>query len=389
MSAEHARIRVGVNALFMIPGEVGGTETYLRRTLAAVAEHHPEVELVVFTNRENDLTIRDDLCVYEQVHFRFVAVRAANRYARIMAEQTSLPAAARRERIDVLWSLGYTAPLLSPCAQVVTIHDMQYKTHPEDLAPHYRFVTDILVRAAARRAVRIIAISEFGKSEIARYTAAPAGRIDVTHLAADASYAEPLTAEQRRAALRDLPPVGERYILCVSNTYPHKNVHALVEAYGLLAGAIPHRLVLVGKPRLGEPRLRAALAELPDDGRFVRLERTSANQLRALYQGADVFVFPSLYEGFGLPVLEAMTAGVPVVAARRAAIPEAGGDEIVYFDPGRDGDMAEKIREVLRWTPEKRAELTGRAAARARMFTWRETADRTVAILKRALETAC
>jgi glycosyltransferase involved in cell wall biosynthesis len=289
--------------------------------------------------------------------------------------------------VDVLWSLGYTAPLHSPCPQVVTIHDMQYKTYPEDLAPHYRLATDMLVKAAARRSARVIAISEFAKSEIVRFTAAPPDRIDVTHLAADSAYAEPLSAERRRAVMDRLPPVGEHYILCVANTYPHKNVDALVEAFRRLSGVVPHRLVIVGSPRLGERKFQAALAELPDAGRAIRLEKMNTGQLVALYQGADLFVLPSLYEGFGLPVLEAMMAGAPVVTTRRASIPEVGGDEVVYFDPDSRDDLAQKIREVLRWPPERRAERTARARQRARSFSWRRTADQTVSILKRALET--
>jgi len=388
LNTERTSIRVGVNTLFMIPGEVGGTETYLRQTLSAIAEYHPDLQLALFTNRENDPILREELGRYNQVQFCSLRVRAANRYARIVAEQTLLPVAARRARVDLLWSPGYTAPLRAPCPQVVTIPDMQYKTHPEDLAPHYRVATDILVKAAARRAVHIIAISEFTKSEIVRYTSASPERIDVTHLAADPAFAEPLSKDRRRTILAGLLPGGGPYVLCVAHTYPHKNVHALVEAFGQIYESVPHRLALVGSRRLGEPQLQAAIEKLPDPGRVVRLEKLNTEQLRAIYQGADVFVFPSLYEGFGLPVLEAMMAGVPVVTTRRASISEVGDELVVYFDPDNPRDLSRKILDVVQWPAEKRGQWTSKATVYARGFSWRETADRTVVALNRTVKSA-
>ncbi len=379
-------MRVGVNTLFMIPGEVGGSETYLCETLAAIASGFPDLELVLFTNAENDDALRQRFEPFRQVEFRSLGFHASNRYARIIREQLSLPRAAGAARVDVLWSPGYTAPFSAPCPQVVSILDMQYKSHPEDLTLPARLVTEVLVKAAARNARRIIAISEFGKNEIVRYTAAAPASIHVTPLAADPAYARRLGPTELRERLPFLVPSDAPYLLCVANTYPHKNVHTLVKAFARLETEIPHYLVLVGKPRLGEYALQDAVRQLTNRPRFVRILEARQSDLIALYQQADLFVFPSLYEGFGLPVLEAMTAGAPVVTTRMASIPEVGGDCVCYLDRGTEDDLAEKIRQMvdLSRQPAQRVKWVSRAASRAARFSWTETAARTVQCLKAA-----
>jgi len=177
------------------------------------------------------------------------------------------------------------------------------------------------------------------------------------------------------------------YILLVSNTYPHKNIHAAVEAFGQIMNKIPHHLILVGQPRLGEAKVQKAIRLIADHGRIRRLNYVSREDLIALYQGTAVFVFPSLYEGFGLPVLEAMMAGVPVVTTRRASIPEVGGENVVYFDEKDQWALAGKIMDVLAWPAGKREQWTAGARRRAESFNWRKTAVETIGLLRRAAAT--
>lgn len=378
-------MKVGVNSLFLIPSEVGGTETYLRQTLRAMAEFCPDVDLVIFTNRENDPVLRADLSPFRQVAFEPLDFNAVSRPTRILLEQVRLPGRVRKAGVDVLWSAGYTAPFSCPCPQVVTIHDMQYKTHPEDMSLPERLATDFLVRMAARRCRRVIAVSRFSRDEIIRHTSAAPDKVDAIHEAANPAFAEPLDAPALAARLKDLVPPGKPYLLSVSATYPHKRMDLLVDAFGEIMASAPHTLVMVGSARRGEPAVQAALARLPDRNRVIRLERLSMQQLVPLYQGADAFVFPSFYEGFGLPVLEAMMAGVPVVAGPHASIPELGGDAILYYDRTQPATLARKIREALAWPPDKRRAVTDAARARARTFTWRTTAEQTLATLRAAL----
>ena len=377
-------MRVGVNTLFLIPGEVGGSETYLVESLRALAQREPALDLVLFTQRENDAYLRGVLGRWARIEFAPLRFRAANRAARIVREQIQLPAAARRARVEVLWSPGYTAPLWASCRQVVTIHDMQYRRHPADLAWPALLATHVLVTWAALRCQRILTPSDFSKQEVVRYTRVAPEKVTPVLEAAAAEYFEPVPPAALAARRREVLGFQQPFILGVANTYPHKNVHRLIEAFGALAHEIPHRLVLVGQPRRGEARVQAARAKLPDAARVTRLERVSRQELVALYQAADLFVLPSLYEGFGLPVLEAMAAGAPVVALRRTAIPEVGGDAIAYAERDDAAELAARMRELLRLDAGARAAWIARARDRARSFSW----DRAAAAIAGALRGA-
>jgi glycosyltransferase involved in cell wall biosynthesis len=375
-------VRIGVNALFLIPGEVGGSETYVMETLSAMAAERSDVELVIFTNREAESAFRARFSTFSSVRVEPLALRATNRYARILAEQTVLPSRAARAGIQVLWSPGYTAPMICRCPQAVSILDMQYRSHPEDLAPLARWVTHFLVCGAARRCARILAISDFSRDEIVRFTGVSADRVSVTHLGVDPAFGQAVDPAALSAFRRDRLGFAEPYVLCVANSYPHKNLHHLVEAFSRAADRIPHRLVIVGRPRLGEAQLQKALAQAPRD-RVTRIERVGAGDLVALYQSCAVFVFPSLYEGFGLPVLEAMKAGVPVITTRRGSLPEVGGDAVRYVSGTDPAELAEALVETVNEPAVSRFERLRAARLRADSFTWQATGRATLAVLAR------
>lgn len=376
-------MRIGVNTLFLIPGEVGGTETYLREVLLAMAKFSADIEWVLFTNRENDEYLRRIFGEFPQFAFYSLPLRATNRYARIIREQVDLPFRVAASRVDILWSPGYTAPFFVRCPQVVTIPDMQYRRYPEDLTFLARIATEILVRIAVRRCKDIITISEFSRKEILAFTHARKESLWVVHLAADPAFARPIPADIKRQRLKRLLSAEKPYILCIANTYPHKNVHALVEAFGQIQEKIPHQLVLVGKPRLGEPEVRAALRKIPDTSRVQRLLQVGQEDLIALYQAADFFVFPSLYEGFGLPVLEAMMSDVPVLTTKCGSIPEIGGDKVCYFDPAGSADLARQMLHIVSWKSDYRKNQIMEAQKRACQFSWQQTAANTIECLKK------
>lgn len=371
-------MRIGVNTLFLIPGEVGGTETYLREVLLAIAKSFPHIEWVLFTNRENDQCLRGIFGNFSQFSFNSLPLRATNRYARIIWEQMHLPFRVLKSQTDLLWSPGYTAPFFSPCPQVVTIPDMQYRRHPQDLVYLARFVTDILVRAAVQRCQGILTISEFSRREILTFTRAREEIIRAVHLASDPAFGRSTPDNMKQGRLNRVLSIEKPYILCVANTYPHKNIHSLVESFGRIQNKIPHHLVLVGKRRLGEPEVQTALEKVTDTSRIQRLSQLDNEDLMALYQGADLFVFPSLYEGFGLPVLEAMMSGVPVLTTTCGSIPEVGGDHVCYFDPADATDLDRKIVEMVCWNKNYRMSRIQEAQKRARQFSWQKTAEETM-----------
>ncbi len=357
-------LRLGVNALFYLPGEVGGSETYLLETLRALVRRPDAPDLVLFCNAENHGKLRAEFPRAELVDSGIAAV---HRSVRILAEQFQLPWLVKRARIDVLWSPGYTAPAWCPCPQAVSVLDMQYKHFPQDVSWLAARAMDVIYPLSARRSDAVVAISEFAKSEAVRFLGVPPEKVTVTLLAADPAFGEP-----------DGPPPpavrGAPYLLCVAHTYPHKNVGLLVKAFHRIAAEIPHRLVLVGKPRFGEPEVAAALKGSPP-GRVVRLPGLRWRELIALYQGADLFVFPSLYEGFGLPVLEAMRAGVPVLTTREASIPEIGGEAVEYADGRDEAAFAAALRAAALRPPEERARRAEVGRRRAEGFTWAASAE--------------
>lgn len=372
-------MKIGVNTLFLVPGDVGGTEIYLRNNLKEMVDHCPEHTFVVFTNREDHGVLMGDLGGRSNVLFRQVPVQAAHRPLRIIAEQTLLPFSVFRSKVDVLWSPGYTTPFFVHCPQVVTIHDLQYKTYPEDMSRIERWTLDFLVRGACRQCQKVIAVSDFSKRELVRFNFVQEERVEVVYEGVDTRFETasdlPLTKINGR-------PIPQPYILCVAHSYPHKNVNILVEAYAAIQREIPHHLLIVGKPRRGEKRVQDALAKVDDPGRVHRIdEGVTFTDLLSLYGNADLFVLPSVYEGFGLPVAEAMMAGVPVVTTSYGSLPEVGGKCTRYVSETSSSAFAETILNTLSFGSGLREKNLFSAREWARQFNWPESASKTLKVL--------
>lgn len=351
-------MRIGVNTLFLIPREVGGTEAYVRGLLPAMQRHSRDISIVVFTNREN----HDTFSEFERVR---LDIRAESRPRRILAEQAALPRAAIKAGVDVLYSPGYTAPLRASLRQVVTIHDTQFLDFPEDFSWLPRLAQRVLVRGAARTAQAITTVSEFSRERIVRYFGVPPDRVEVAHSALSGQFAAPQPCAQPRP-----------FLLYVANTYPHKNATRLVRAFDRIANRIPHTLIICGQPRSGEP---------PPHPRLKRIHYMDHAELVGLVQAADLMVFPSLYEGFGRPVVEAQEAGTRVIASDAAAIPEIGGDGATYFDATREEVMAEAIMDAVNEPEEVRLRCIARGRENAKRFTWDDCARQTLRAFERAL----
>jgi glycosyltransferase involved in cell wall biosynthesis len=380
-------VRIGINSLFLVPGDVGGTEIYFRRTLLPLINRNPDAKFVFFTTKDNDTFLKKDFSVFPGVTFVKLNFRASCRPLRIIAEQTLLPILVKKEQVDLFWSPGYTVPVVCHCPQVVTVHDLQYKSHPEDLSFLERLTLDFLVRTACRRCEVIITISDFSRSEIVGYNMASDDKVKVIYEGVEPEFAR--RDDDRSSIVRMCPslPIEGPYILCVAHSYPHKKVHVLIDAFRLVQDSIPHHLVLVGRARRGEEKLQKSLERMSDNTRVHRLHGLAFHDLKSLYQHADLFVLPSVYEGFGLPVLEAMMAGVPVITTSMASLPEVGGNYAVYVDSVTADGFARSIIDVLGWEGKFKEQRVVAARKWAETFTWKKTADSTMQVFKQVVQT--
>src|SRR5580704_1824591 len=353
-------VRIGVNALYLIPGGVGGTEIYLRELLAALAVVDSTNEYLIFTNQETD----SDL-VPRQANFVWKpqAVRAIRRPERILWEQVVLPLEAGRYRLDVLFNPGFTAPILAPCPCVTTFHDLQHKRHPEHFRwfdlPFWRF----LLWAAAHRSRRLIAVSEATRSDLMRFYHLPKEKIAVVPHGVNPEF---FGLDRLRT---------EPYLLCVSTLHPHKNLERLIRAYA--RGNRGRKLVLAGMRGFRTAAIEQVIQDL---GIWDAVKLTGwlpRAELLRLYERAHAFVYPSTFEGFGIPVLEALASGIPVACSSIPPLREVAGEAALLFDPLDENSIAEALDRISTDDP-LRAELAKAGPERARRFTWQRAAELTL-----------
>lgn len=306
-----------------------------------------------------------------------------------------------RRAPDVLFVPAHVLPLIHPRRCVATIHDLGYYHEPDAHPPRQRAYLEWATRYNADNATRIIVDSEATRRDLATLLHVPDDKMRVIHLGVDARF-QPQRAAARVAAVKQVYGIAGPYILYVGTVQPRKNLVRLIEAFGRVVQAIeggyegmnPYAtesgqglltLVLVGRKGWGcEPIMRAA-EEMELGKRVIFPGYASDEDLPALYSGAELFVMPSLYEGFGLPVLEAMACGTPVVASNVSSLPEIAGDAALLADPADSASLARAIIRVL-LDPARAAAMRERGLARARQFTWDACARQTLAVLREAAQ---
>lgn len=372
-------MHVGLNLVFLVPGEAGGMETYARELIPELVAAAPQHRFTAFVSREaaaapgpwRELTA----CVT-------VPVNARNRVGWVRGEQQLLPLLARRAGVDLVHSLASTAPAWGRFARVVTIQDLIYRLVPEAHPGLRSLGMRVLVPLAARRSHRVIVPSKTTRDDLRRVLGVDGARIDVVpHGTGSPPTVVPLPPAEVRRRLE----AGERpLVLSVSAKLAHKNLIRLIGAVASIPPAARPLLVLPGYHTTHERELQAHAARLGVAGDVRFLGWVPAEELEGLYAAAACFVFPSLAEGFGLPVLEAMARGVPVACSARGALAEVAGEAALLFDPESEPAIAGAIRRLIDDAPEA-ARLAEAGRRRAGAFSWRAAAAGTLAAYQRAL----
>jgi len=362
---------------------ISGVEYYGLGLIRALSRYCTGHEYVVYTNRPDlvgQYTSRGP-------ELRVVgAKRISRRAERIIWEHTALPRLAVTDRLDVLHYVSYICPVYRVSVPyVVTIHDTIAADHPEWCKRSNAAYFNLLMRFVVISARRVIAVSKSTAAGINRNFGLPRRKVRVVYPGIDGIFT-PNGESESCAALRARYKLTERYLLYVGNIEPKKNIMALLRAFRRVRElGLPHRLVLVGKRCWrGGDELRQISADSAS-GWIIRVGYAARRDLAGIYRMADVFVFPSLYEGFGFPPLEAMACGTPVVASCRGALGETLKGAALIVEPNNTRQIQNAIISLVRDRSLKRR-LVRAGLERSRQFTWERTARETLSVYEEVSE---
>ena len=371
-------MRIAIDAHSVGTG-LGGNESYATNLIEALAEIDQANRYTLYVTRREAV---------ERFSNRWpnFSVRSTLPHTPLIRIPLTLSAELRRNPVDVL-HVQFTAPPFSPCPVVVSIHDLSFEHLPQTFKWRSRKQLRITVRRSAREASQVIALSEYARKDImATYSLNPE-KISAIPLAAPAHF-RPVRNEEELQRVRQTYGIEGEYILSVGTIQPRKNLSRLVAAYSRLRWAKPEvklpKLVLAGKCAWLYDETLRTIKELKINDSVILTGYVPETDLPALYSGALCFIYPSYFEGFGLPPLEAMQCGAPVIVGDRTSLPEVVGDAGLLVDPFDVESLAKAI-ETLISDSSLRAELSVKGLARAKLFDWRETARQTLAVYMKAV----
>ncbi|TKJ31256.1 MAG: glycosyl transferase family 1 [Chloroflexi bacterium B3_Chlor] len=349
-----------------------GTEFYTLHLILALAELDAANEYTLFLNDE----VPEEFAALPS---NFLPQRIPQRW---LWAQTRLARELRRYRPDVFFAPANVIPFLHPPRCVATIHDVAFHYFPECYSPFVRWYLEATTRFALRRALKVIAVSRATKEDLVQIYHGEASRIEVIHSGVAASREEPPSADEI-ASILNREGITPPYLLYVGRLEAKKNVARIVQAFlRLKERGIPHKLVLGGSPGVGFAEIKALVGASPFVQDIISTGYVGEEK-NCLYAGADVFVFPSLYEGFGFPILESFRYGTPVVTSDTSSLPEVAGDAALLVDPFDVEEIAEAAWKVIH-DQKLRVRLKERGYQRLREFDWRATAADVLRVLEEA-----
>lgn len=367
---------IGIDAHTVGMG-VTGNETYVTNLVKTLAQIDSENNYLLYLSP----LAQKVSFLPKQKNFHQVVLKTTNRWSRL---SIAMPMALWKQPIDLL-HVQYVTPLFVPCPYVVTIHDISYIHVPHQLRAHTRWLLNQLFPFVARRAVRVITGSNQTKTDLIKYFGLNADKVVVTPYGVDPCF-RPITDKQRFVEVKTKYGIDNEFILYVGNLQPRKNLVRLFLAFERLKikRKINEKLVIVGKKAWLYQDIFKTYEQLKAKEEIIFTGYVPTEEIPVLYSAARIFVYPSLYEGFGLPPLEAMACGVPVLTSLVSSLPEVVGDSALLVDPYSVEEIANGIERLL--SDEKlRLSLREKGLRKASTFSWRRTAELTLAVYRDAL----
>lgn len=378
-----AAIHIGLNAHLLSRQagyRSGGIHNYIQELIHHLPAADPSLQITVFTSRARTAG-EEALSGLGWQTSRWPTERPG---VRIAWEQLVQPWVLRRADVDLLHALAFVSPLVTACPVVITVHDLSFLRFPERFRPANRLYLSTMTRLSCRRARRIIAVSQATAGEIVDLLGVPAERIDVVPHGVRHTRFHPLPSAQVKAFSRD-KGLPERFVLFLGTLEPRKNLIALIEAFARTQAVRQGvRLIIAGGKGWYYQEVFKRVEELALKDAVCFTGFVSDAEKPLWYNAATVFVYPSLYEGFGMPLLEAMACGTPVIGSDTSSMPEVVGDAGLLVAPGDVDVLAENLERLL-VDADLRVGLGQRARTRASAYSWKTAAVATVASYRRAM----
>lgn len=295
-----------------------------------------------------------------------------------------IPKILKRHKIDLYFSPYFVVPFWLPCPSVITIHDMIFSVFPRLLSPPEWLVYQLLMRKSLASSSAVTAVSNCTREDVLKYfPTTRADKVYVIHSGIGDQF-QPVVNESMHNNFRLKYHLPEKYLCYVGNYKAHKNLGRLVSAFAQIKNSVSHQLVLLDNPGADCIKLKAQVQSSKLQDRIYFCGGLADSDLALFYSCADLFVFPSLYEGFGLPPLEAMACGTQVITSNTSSLPEVVGDAGIMIDPYNVEELAEAMLRVLR-DPDLRQKMRAKGLERAKLFTWENTARQTLAVYNEAM----
>ncbi|MFL5733693.1 MAG: glycosyltransferase family 4 protein [Chloroflexia bacterium] len=365
-------MRIGIDA-HMIGTRETGNETYCRGLIEGFAQLEDDNEYLIYL-------ASPDVLPSVNGHGRLLR-RDLRKQSNVWRLTLGFAQASRGDRLDLLHS-SYNVPLFASCRLVVSVHDISFVHFPEFFSKRDLRIMLNYIPYSMKRAQQVITLSESAAQDIEQVYGIPRSKITVTPLAARAPFTGTASVEEV-SRLRRHHGLEDPYILAVGNLQPRKNLLRLFEAFAQLPpSASDVKLAVVGKAQWKESEIYRRVTELQIEDRVVFTGYMDDEDLALLYQGSLGLVYPSIYEGFGLPILEAMACGAPVICSNTSSMPEVAGDAAILVDPLNVGEIAEAIASVVQ-SSAVREQLRERGRRQAALFSWENTARQTLEVYER------